>query len=59
MKYKQAMEDARDQIRETLEAYKGENAEKRPGFKYGLRYALSVINDSLEEAEHGQEHGES
>ena len=50
MKYKQAMEDARNQIRETLEAYKGDNAEKRPGFKYGLRYALSVINDKMEEA---------
>ena len=50
MKYKQAMEDARDQIRETVEAYKGDNAETRPGFKYGLRYALSVINDKREEA---------
>lgn len=59
MIYKKAIENAKNQIRQTLEAYKGDGAEKRPGFRYGLRYALSVINDSLEEAEHGQEHGES
>lgn len=54
MTYREAMEEARQQIRETLEAYKGDNAEKRPGFKYGLRYALSVINDKMEEAEYDE-----
>ena len=50
VRYKKAIENAKNQIRQTLEAYKGDGAEKRPGFKYGLRYALSVINDKMEEA---------